>query len=165
MKKRTEFLKREILKIKNIFSIIIGNKINIDVFYKNSLSDDLTEEGYKKALLLNREKEHLFGYGMTGPHRDDLLFETKNRPYKEFSSLGQQRALGIVLKLIEADRIESAREDSPVLLLDDVLLELDRTHRDRVASLIAERKEIQTVECTTALDLYSGMKNHAVIRL
>ena len=61
---------------------------------------------------------------MTGPHRDDLLFEVKGVDIRRFGSQGERTA-ALSLKLAEIELVKRAIKDTPVLLLDDVLSELD----------------------------------------
>jgi DNA replication and repair protein RecF len=69
-----------------------------------------------------------------GPHRDDLALELNGRPVRGVGSQGQQRAVVLALVMAEMALIDRARGVRPVLLLDDVSSELDRT---RTAALLA----------------------------
>lgn len=76
-----------------------------------------------------RRDEFRRGVTLSGPHRDDMLFELDDRSLARFGSRGQQRLGVLALKLAEADVIASTTGDSPVFLLDDILSELDQSHR------------------------------------
>jgi DNA replication and repair protein RecF len=65
----------------------------------------------------------------TGPHTDDLEIVLAGRLAREHASQGQLRSLVLALKLAELTNVEARRDDVPVLLLDDVPSELDRTRR------------------------------------
>jgi DNA replication and repair protein RecF len=69
-----------------------------------------------------------------GPHRDDLALELNGRPVRGVGSQGQQRAVVLALVMAEMGLIDRARGVRPVLLLDDVSSELDRS---RTAALLA----------------------------
>ena len=76
------------------------------------------------------EREDLVrGVTTVGPHRDDLDLRLGGREIQRFGSRGQQRLAIIALKLAEIDFISARVGALPALLLDDVLSELDSTHR------------------------------------
>ncbi|MDD2420995.1 MAG: DNA replication and repair protein RecF, partial [Heliobacteriaceae bacterium] len=62
---------------------------------------------------------------LRGPHRDDLQLYLDGRPAKIFASQGQQRTVALALKLAEIAFVRQYREESPLVLLDDVFSELD----------------------------------------
>lgn len=84
---------------------------------------------FQEDLENHREDEFHRGVTLTGPHRDDVLFEFGERSLARFGSRGQQRLGVLTLKLAEADVIAATMNDGPVFLLDDVLSELDQSHR------------------------------------
>jgi DNA replication and repair protein RecF len=106
-------------------------------------------------LLRLRERareEQARGSTLTGPHRDDLELLLDGRPARLFASQGQQRSIALSLKLAEVQFLSSKLGESPVLLLDDVLSELDLERQKHLLSLLDER--VQTfVSSTHAADL------------
>lgn len=64
-----------------------------------------------------------------GPHRDDLDFIIDGKDARGFGSQGQQRTAVVSLKHAEAALSRSRSGESPILLLDDVLSELDQSRR------------------------------------
>ena len=81
-----------------------------------------------------------------GPHRDDICFKIKNMDIRKFGSQGQQRTAALSLKLAEIEIVKRVIHDTPVLLLDDVLSELDK-HRQNY--LLDSIHDIQTlITCT-----------------
>lgn len=84
----------------------------------------------------HRQAELESGQCLTGPHKDELIPEIEGLPAGKFASQGQARTAALSLKLAEW---ELAREDlgeSPILLLDDVLSELDMQRQDYVLNCI-----------------------------
>jgi len=65
-----------------------------------------------------------------GPHRDDLRITIGNIDARHYASQGQARSIVLALKLGLIDLIEKAREESPLILLDDVDSELDNFRSD-----------------------------------
>ena len=63
-------------------------------------------------------------YTVLGVHRDDMNLYIDNNDVKEFGSQGQQRSTALALKLAEAEIIRQ-KDETPIMILDDVLSELD----------------------------------------
>ena len=93
--------------------------------------------------------ERMRGTSLVGPHRDDVLLEINGNPARTYGSQGQQRTLVLALKLAELQLIETVVGDTPLLLLDDVLAELDLQRQDRLLETISDR--VQTIVTTTHL--------------
>ncbi len=88
------------------------------------------------------------GLTATGPHRDDLELTLDGNHMRLYASQGQQRSAVLALKLAELAIVREETGDTPVLLLDDVMSELD-THR-RTALLEGMRDAQVFVTCTEA---------------
>ena len=97
----------------------------------------------------NRKKDIKLKSTSAGPHRDDILFFNKDINIRTYGSQGQKRTVALSLKLAEIELVKSLINDTPVLLLDDVLSELDS---DRQNHLLKSLDEIQTVITCTGLD-------------
>jgi len=77
-----------------------------------------------------RHEELRRGLTLIGPHRDDFVYTLDERNLASFGSRGQQRLAVVATKLAELAQIIALSGESPVLLLDDVLSELDPEHQD-----------------------------------
>lgn len=93
-------------------------------------------EAYRRALLERREEEIARGVTVFGPHRDDVLFiagspvqGTHEVELGSYGSRGQQRTAVLALKLAELDWMKQQTKETPVLLFDEVLAELDKARR------------------------------------
>jgi DNA replication and repair protein RecF len=84
-----------------------------------------------------------------GPHRDDLSFALNQRDATAYASQGQQRSLILSLKLAELRLMTERLEETPILILDDVLAELDLSRQALLMSLV--RGDMQTIISTTHL--------------
>lgn len=100
-------------------------------------------------IIENRKKDIKLKSTSAGPHRDDILFFNKDINIRTYGSQGQKRTVALSLKLAEIELVKSLINDTPVLLLDDVLSELDS---DRQNHLLKSLDEIQTVITCTGLD-------------
>jgi len=65
-----------------------------------------------------------------GPHRDDLELALNGLSASKFASEGQQRTIALALKLGQARLFLEARQEAPVMLIDDVFGELDPERRN-----------------------------------
>jgi DNA replication and repair protein RecF len=80
-------------------------------------------------LKARREADVSFGATLSGPHRDRYLFTCNNAEFARTASTGQRRLLALLLRVAEAERFSAMTGKKPLLLLDDVLLELDPEKR------------------------------------
>ena len=67
-----------------------------------------------------------------------------------YGSQGQHRSVVLSLKLAEIKLIENITKESPILLLDDVMSELDNDRQLKLLETISQ--EIQTFITTTTLE-------------
>lgn len=92
---------------------------------------------YAGSLLEHRAEEFRRGVTVVGPHRDEVAFHIDGRDLAAFGSRGQQRLAVIAYKMAETDLIGAMTGERPILLLDDVLSELDRVHRDMLLEAVS----------------------------
>ena len=85
---------------------------------------------FHDQLALVRDEEFRRGMTVIGPHRDDIVFGLNGRELSTYGSRGQQRLGVVAIKLSEGDLITAETGETPILLLDDVLSELDAIHRE-----------------------------------
>jgi DNA replication and repair protein RecF len=83
-----------------------------------------------------------------GPHRDDWRFWTDGRSLSSYGSRGQQRTAILALKLAEVQWMAAQSDETPVLLLDEVVAELD----DRRRALLLETVQSVSQALLTATD-------------
>lgn len=131
--------------ISDIHSRLTGGKESISLTYESSVGDMSVAEALKK----NRERDIRFKSTSVGPHRDDLCFKAGGIDIRKFGSQGQQRTAALSLKLSEIELVRMLIRDTPVLLLDDVLSELDKNRQNYLLDSI---HDIQTVITCTGLD-------------
>lgn len=88
-------------------------------------SQEEIAQNYKKMLQDNLEDDLARGFTQQGCQRDDILLFVNGKDVKKFGSQGQQRTAALALKIAETQLFEQRTGETPVLLLDDVLSELD----------------------------------------
>lgn len=96
--------------------------------------NNIDREAILKKMADGYEKEKAFGMTLWGPHRDRFFFVSGNRDYSQSASTGQIRLLSLVLRATQAFFYHGITGRKPILLLDDVLLELDGKRRDCLLS-------------------------------
>jgi DNA replication and repair protein RecF len=83
-----------------------------------------------------RDMDVSAGLTLSGPHRDRYRFTRLGAEFSAKASTGQRRLLALLLRIAQARRFTEMTGRSPVLLLDDVLLELDPEKRRRLLSVM-----------------------------
>jgi DNA replication and repair protein RecF len=79
-----------------------------------------------------------------GAHKDDLLFFINDYNAREFGSQGQIKSISLILKLAEAEIIRIHNNETPVILLDEVLGELDARRRNYVVNKLGKSQVFLT---------------------
>lgn len=142
---REAFIERLNKIIFGIHQSISGGKENIQIVYlKNCEKENLLEQ-----LKANREKDLKLKTTSVGPHRDDLGFYFDGMDVRKYGSQGQQRCAALSLKLSEIELVKESTGDTPILLLDDVLSELDKNRQNYLLNHI---HDIQAMITCTGLD-------------
>ena len=148
-----DYRKEYIEKMKNrinVFHNLITKcgKEDIDIKYFSDFSD---KESFAKKLKQARLNDIQKGYTTVGIHRDDLKIYINGKDVSVYGSQGQQRPSVLSLKLTELDIVKEAINDTPVLLLDDFMSELDEIRR---TSFLENIKDCQVIlTCTDKIDL------------
>lgn len=88
-------------------------------------------DSHLRHLHEKRSVDLQFGVTTTGPHRDRYIFIRDGHDFSMKASTGQRRLLSLLLRVTQAVRYLEKTRTPPVLLLDDVLLELDPAKRKR----------------------------------
>lgn len=146
IERRKQFIEDMNIIVSSVHKKLTGNKENIKIIYEPSNGNMTLEQSVKR----NREKDMKIKSTSTGPHRDDICIMNDNTDIRKFGSQGQQRTAALSLKLSEIELVKRTINDTPVLLLDDVLSELDK-HRQNY--LLDSISDIQTlITCTGVED-------------
>ena len=135
-----EGLNRESKVYHDLFS---GGKENFSLTYKTVST--VEDAMLPVSELENRLREHLeshhraeleSGQCLTGPHKDDFDVQLNDLSAKTYGSQGQVRTATVSLKLAQRKLQEKETGETPVLLLDDVLSELDPARQDFILNQI-----------------------------
>lgn len=109
----------------------------------------VTKGEYEEKLKNSMQRDIKLKMTTVGPHKDDFSFVANGIDIRTFGSQGQQRTAALSLKLSEIELVKRISKDNPVLLLDDVLSELDKSRQNALLDSIGD---IQTIITCTGLD-------------
>ena len=117
-------------------TVLSAGKEKLSIEYRSVIQDSSEADAAEiknsiiSALEARRADDIICGYTTVGVHRDDLSVKINDREARKFGSQGQQRSAVLALKLAEAYVIGKQKGETPVVLLDDVLSELDSTRQN-----------------------------------
>ena len=143
--KRREFISELNETVRKIHYNLTGGIEELEVIYEPSVES----ENLESVINSNLERDMRMKLTSAGPHRDDLCVMANGIDIRRYGSQGQQRTAALSLKLSEIYIVKRKIKDTPVLLLDDVLSELDSSRQNYLLDSISD---IQTLITCTGLD-------------
>jgi len=156
VRERTKLSELINTKLPSIYTGLSQSKTKVSIEYLNTWPADVYETRMLKKLEANLSTDKMRGFTSTGPHREDFIIKFNDRPVQETASRGETRSAVLALKIIELQIIQEARDQTPLLLLDDVFSELDGKRRHALTDYL---EKYQTFITTTDADLV--VKNFA----
>ncbi|MBR5621462.1 DNA replication and repair protein RecF [Candidatus Saccharibacteria bacterium] len=138
---RAEIVGRINERLTEVYRSIAKNEDEVSIEYK-SYTVNAPESEYLRLLSLDFERDKITGHTNFGVHKDDFEFIFNNVEADGNASRGEVRSIILALKFIEADLIYEILGKKPIVLLDDVFSELDKT---RQKSLIENFKNHQVI--------------------
>jgi len=144
--RRALFIKELAPRVQRAYAAVSGDAEHVEIIYEpDSLApsidpsatsvDEIAEALHAVARsLMQRE----LGRGSTcfGAQRDELVLMLNGGLARETASQGQHKSLLVALKLAECEILLEKTNERPVVLLDDVFSELDRTRCAHVMELV-----------------------------
>ena len=128
----------------NIHSDITGGAEKLTMTYRPHITSQ-----YEERLKRSIRRDIALGSTSAGIHKDDVAFTIDGNELKVYGSQGQQRTAALSVKLAEIELIKAKTKNTPVLLLDDVLSELDES---RQGFLFRHIRNLQTVLTCTGIE-------------
>lgn len=155
IERRISFVKQLNEIIYHIHKKLSGDKEVLQIIYEPNVSI----ADYEKSMASGQQRDIKLKMTCVGPHRDDFSFlvkrvnengeSTEEIDIRKFGSQGQQRTAALSLKLSEIELVKKLTKDTPLLLLDDVLSELDSNRQNYLLNSIGD---IQTIITCTGLE-------------
>lgn len=111
----------------SLFRSVFDETADLDLQYRPAWATANPED----ELSAKRAIDVRLGTTTGGPHRDRFVFLLNGVPLSDSGSTGQMRLVSLILRVAQSTMLANSRKRKPVLLLDDVLLELDPLRRAR----------------------------------
>jgi DNA replication and repair protein RecF len=110
-----------------------------------------------KKLLKNEIKR---GVTLFGPQKDDLRITINDGIAKEYASQGQHKSLLISLKFAEYNFLKNKKNETPIILLDDIFSELDKERTKKVFDMIINNQCQTFITSTEETEMKKLLKNY-----
>ena len=148
---RNKYLEKFSSIIQEKHDIITKNEKSQEEIKIKYISNAHDKEGYLSNLKKSRKVDLIRGYTSSGVHRDDFIVYIDKKIVSIFGSQGQQRTATLTLKLCELKIVKEEIGESPILLLDDFMSELDENRRKNFLENLKDNQVIIT--CTDKIDI------------
>ena len=156
---RNDYIEKIKQKINKIHKKITEEKEEIKIKY---ISDCFNKDEFLNKLKENRNQDIIRGYTSAGIQRDDIYFFINGKRVDTFGSQGQQRTTILSLKLCELEIIKEEIGESPILLLDDFMSELDEKRKNNFLKSIENTQIIITCTENINIDELKINKNNVI---
>lgn len=145
--RRRRLVPRVAERVREAYHRIAAGAEEVRLRYQSTVTTDLASE-----LARVRPRELARKVTLVGPHLDDLEILLADRPAAAFASEGQKRSLALALKMAQAEYLTEVHGVPPVLLLDDVMGELDRSRRAAFLPLLERAHQARSQVFMTATE-------------
>ncbi|MBN2088421.1 DNA replication/repair protein RecF [candidate division KSB1 bacterium] len=132
---------------------------SIDFLYRPSIpfqNEKDIQTIFTTILNHNLKYELKRGITLKGPHRDDYVFKIDSNDLKIYGSRGQHKSLLVALKLAEFNYLKHKREETPIILLDDLFSDLD-SNREKTILAILQNTGQTFITTSKKLELVSSL--------
>ena len=150
VKKREEYLKKIFDIAANVQKIISNGAEDLTYKYQTDFLN-LSVEKIFELLKNNRDIDILKNTSSKGIGHDDILVYINGNLVNLYGSQGQNRTTVLSMKVAELEILNLEKENTPIILLDDVFSELDDT---RIKYLLEYISKYQSIITTTNIDAY-----------
>ena len=108
---------------------------DIDKKTKEEIREKFSENIKRKA-----EREKILGYSLTGPQKDDFVFELNGKNAKSFSSQGEKKSIIFSLKISEIDMLVKEKNEYPLFIMDDIASYFDEVRKKSILDYFVNKK-------------------------
>lgn len=166
---RRDYLAKLSTLATSIYCGLSSGKEEFSVSYQSSAFeqlpgryDDEAITCYFERLQQGLQQDIRQGFTGVGIHRDDVEVNIGGLSAKTYGSQGQQRSAILTLKLAEANLLRKVTGETPVILLDDVMSELDAKRQDYILNHVQEGQVFIT--CCDSINTMR-LKNGRIFRI
>ena len=132
-------LYEEISGIEGVSVKYIPSWKEIDCDYGKRLP---SQEELLELLKEKKDQDKILETTFYGPHKDKIIFVKDNKNFIQTASTGQCRLISLLLRVTQSVYYKRVTNIKPVLLMDDVMLELDPKKREKFTSMIPEYEQL-----------------------
>lgn len=168
IKHRIKFVEEFQQYVKESYNKIMGTNEVPQIYYNylDGFTESEIENRFDELLSEKREEELRRASNLTGPHRDDFVFEINDINLRSYGSQGQHKTFQVALRFAEFFYLKERTSNTPIFLLDDVFGELDTNRSIKISEYL--RNVGQTFITLTDFTNFSFLKkneNDLMIRL
>ncbi|URA09565.1 DNA replication/repair protein RecF [Thermospira aquatica] len=132
IEKRLFYLRKISARLQEYYYELYGTKLELRMLNTFRIEKEI-RESFGQALFHTRELESQKKLTLVGPHRDTFEIREGEKIFRHFASQGQKRALALLLKITVATILRDQAR-IPLLLFDDVMLEMDHERQKMLLS-------------------------------
>jgi len=115
-----------------LYKTIFNSNDELKIVYQPSWAEAKNTQEAIAHLSRNLKKDIKNMVTTSGPHRDNFYFSLNDDNFLNIASTGQIRLASLVLKIAQAKFLLCNDGKKPILLVDDVFLEIDYSKRKRI---------------------------------
>lgn len=156
---RIQFVEKLNSQLNDIYNDIAQSSDIVSLHYSDTLIGN-TKQKLLNELHATYDRDKILGYTCVGPHRHDVIFRFNNIPAISSASRGEIRTIIVALKFLEVYLTEQITGKKPLILLDDVFGELDKTRQTKLTKQFKNHQIIVTSASTPG-----GMNGVNIIKL
>ncbi len=158
---RKNIVNKLLFYAKNIQKSITEEKEDINIEY---ISDFLNKEKseIKKILDEYLKIDIIRKMSVKGIQKDDIYIYINNKEVNKYGSQGQCRTSLLTLELSNFELLKEEIKQTPILLLDDIMSELDSK---RITFLLEYIKKYQSVITTTDMNFLKSIENIKILKV
>ena len=125
-----------------LFKEISGTSFNLQVSYNPSWKNCGSTDEIEAFLNSTLDRDKIMNTTTSGVHRDRFMVMSDYGQFSQIGSTGQLRLCSLIFRMAEAIYFTNKTGRKPMLLLDDVLLEMDSAKRGKVLSLLPPSSQV-----------------------
>jgi len=154
---RKKYLQRLSEKAERFYDGISSGNEKLSLSYISTIFDtDIEDKNFQRDVFYNKLRAGIYediknGFTGCGIQRDDFVFNIDEKNARLFGSQGQQRSCVLAVKMGECEIVADAFGEKPVVLLDDVMSELDRSRQNFIMNCLEDMQVFIT--CCEVNDL------------
>ena len=156
---RREFIKNISILLNLNYRKLFDSKSELKLKYDCFLgdTDKKTREEimikFRETVKRKSEREKILGYSLTGPQKDDFIFELNGKNAKSFSSQGEKKSIIFSLKISEIDMLVKEKNEYPLFIMDDIASYFDEVRKKSILDYFIKKKSQWFISSTEDLNI------------